>query len=80
MEIEILGTGCPNCRVLEARTRDALAAAGRDDATVVKVEEMADIVSYGVMGLPALVVDGEVVLSGRVPETDELASLLDPGA
>jgi small redox-active disulfide protein 2 len=77
MEIEILGTGCANCRSLEERTREVLERTGTD-ATVEKVEEMADIVSYGVMGLPALVVDGEVVLSGRVPDPDELVSLLQP--
>lgn len=77
MKIEILGTGCPNCRTLEAKTREALARADHD-ATVRKVEEMAEIVGYGVLGLPALVVDGEVVVAGRVPDADELADLLDP--
>lgn len=75
MRIEILGTGCGNCRALEERTRQVLEASG-GDATVEKVEEMEEIVSRGVMGLPALVVDGEVVLAGRVPDTAELERLL----
>ncbi len=75
MEIEILGTGCSNCRSLEQRTREVLERT-EADATVEKVQEMADIMSYGVMGLPALVVDGEVVISGRVPDASELKTLL----
>jgi len=78
MHIKILGTGCPNCGLLEARTREALART-RIDAEVEKVEELADIVSYGVLGLPALVVDDEVVLSGRVPSSSELGRLLSDG-
>lgn len=83
MDVKVLGTGCANCRALETATREALDTATREaldatgaDATVQKVEEMAEIVGYGVMGLPALVVDGEVVLAGRVPDPDELTELL----
>lgn len=75
MDVKILGTGCSNCRALEAAVGEALEIAGVD-ATVGKVQEISDIMTYGVMGLPALVVDGEVVLSGRVPEISELESLL----
>jgi len=78
MHIKILGTGCPSCGLLEARTREALAEA-RIDAEVEKVEELSEIVGYGVMGLPALVVDDEVVLSGRVPSPSELGRLLSDG-
>lgn len=77
MNVKILGTGCSNCRALETATREAVAAA-EVDATVEKVEEMSEIVGYGVMGLPALVVDGEVVVAGRVPDADELTGLLAP--
>ena len=76
MDVKILGTGCANCRALETATREAVVEADAD-ATVEKVEEMAEIVGYGVMGLPALVVDGEVVVAGRVPGAAELADLLD---
>lgn len=75
MDVKILGTGCSNCRALEAATREALENAG-SDSPVEKVEEMSEIMSYGVMGLPALVVDGQVVVSGQVPEASELEQLL----
>ena len=75
MDVKILGTGCANCRALEEATREALTEADVD-ATVEKVEEMEEIVGYGVLGLPALVVDGEVALAGRVPSRAELADLL----
>lgn len=77
MDVKILGTGCANCRALEEVTRQAVEEVDAD-ASVEKVEEMSQIVGYDVMGLPALVVDGEVVLSGRVPDAGELAELLAP--
>lgn len=77
MDVKILGTGCANCRALEEATREALTEADVD-ATVEKVEEMEEIVGYGVLGLPALVVDGDVALAGRVPPPAELADLLSP--
>ena len=75
MEIKILGTGCPKCKALEKVTRDVVAENGID-ATVSKVEEIMDIMKYGVMMTPALVVDGKVVLKGRVPSKEEVKQLL----
>ena len=75
MEIKILGTGCPKCKALEKITRDVIAENGID-ATVSKVEEIMDIVKFGVMMTPALVVDGKVVLKGRVPSKEEVKQLL----
>lgn len=75
MDVKVLGTGCANCRALEDAAREAVEAAGME-ADLEKIEEMAEIVEYGVMGLPALVVDGEVVVAGRVPAADELSDLL----
>jgi small redox-active disulfide protein 2 len=75
MHIKILGPGCKNCRHLEAHTRDALAALGLD-ATVEEVTDYATIAGYGVLKTPGLVVDEQVVVSGRVPGTDEIAALL----
>jgi small redox-active disulfide protein 2 len=75
MEVKILGTGCPNCKRLEKVTRQAL-----DDmnveATVTKVTDMMDILSYGVPATPGLVIDGEVVSYGRVPTKAEATSLI----
>jgi small redox-active disulfide protein 2 len=78
MDIKVLGPGCRNCVTLEQRTRDALDTLGRDpaDVTISKVTDFVDIASYGVMATPALVVDGTVVVAGKVPSTRALASLL----
>jgi len=75
MEIKILGTGCPNCQRLEANTKKALEESGLE-AQIEKVTEIEDIMSYGVMGTPALVVDGEIKLYGRVADVKEIIELL----
>ena len=75
MKIKVLGPGCTNCTTLEKRTNDALAAADVA-ATVEKVTDFAEIASYGVMSTPALVIDDQVVVSGRVPKTAEIQALL----
>lgn len=79
MDIKVLGPGCNNCVTLEARTREALAELGQD-ATIEKITDTAEIMGYGVMATPGLVVDGKVVVSGRVPTTKHLADLLGVGA
>jgi len=75
MEIKILGTGCVNCNNLEANTRTALAELGLT-VDIDKVTDPAEIVAWGVMSTPALVIDDEVVLSGRVPTARQLGELL----
>lgn len=75
MEIKVLGPGCHNCEVLEARTREALAGLGVE-ATIEKVTDAAEILGYGVMSTPGLVVDGAVVVAGKVPSVRKLTSLL----
>ena len=75
MIIKVLGSGCTNCQVLEERAREAVAQAGLE-AEVVKVTEMADIMGYGIMSTPGLVVDDEVKVSGRVPSVDEIVEIL----
>jgi len=75
MDIKVLGPGCNNCVTLEARTREALADIG-EDVTIEKVTDIAEIMSYGVMSTPGLVVDGKVVVSGRVPSVRRLTKLL----
>jgi small redox-active disulfide protein 2 len=75
MEIKVLGTGCAKCKQLEQIVRDAVAEMGID-ATVEKVTELTDIMAYGIMSTPGLVVDGEVRLAGRLPKLDEMKSLL----
>ncbi|QUI21890.1 TM0996/MTH895 family glutaredoxin-like protein [Vallitalea pronyensis] len=71
MIIKILGTGCANCRKLEANTKKAVKALGIE-ATIEKVEDLQDIMAYGVMSTPALVVDEQVKIMGRVASPDEI--------
>lgn len=75
MEIKVLGPGCANCNKLEDATRKAVEKAGLD-ATIEKVSDLQEIMGYGVMSTPALVVDGEIRLAGRVPSVDDLVALL----
>ena len=75
MIIKILGTGCTNCRKLETNVRKVVEELGVE-AVIEKVENMKDIVTYGVMRTPALVVDEEVRLMGKVPGVEELKKYL----
>ena len=75
MKIEILGTGCPKCKQLEANAKKAVAEAGIK-AEIVKVTDIAKIVEYGVMSTPALVINGKVKSSGRIPDTNEITGWL----
>jgi small redox-active disulfide protein 2 len=75
MEIKILGTGCPKCKTLEKLTREVVEQNGIN-ATVTKVEDIIDIMNYGVMMTPALMVDGKVVVKGRVPSYEEIKKLI----
>jgi len=75
MEIKILGTGCPKCKRLEQIAREAAGEAGVD-ATFVKVTDITDIMSYPIASTPALVVDGAVKSSGRLPSKDEVIGWL----
>ena len=73
--IEILGSGCNNCRRLEANAREAVASLGIE-AEFRKVTDYAQIVGYGIMSTPGLVIDGTVVSYGRVPSAGDIARWL----
>ncbi|HNX12505.1 MAG TPA: thioredoxin family protein [Paludibacteraceae bacterium] len=75
MEIKILGTGCPKCKSLEKATREVVAQ-NNIDATITKVEDIMEIMNFNVMTTPALVVNGKVVVKGRIPSNDELKQIL----
>jgi small redox-active disulfide protein 2 len=75
MEIKILGTGCPKCKTLEKLTREVVEQNGID-ATVTKVEDIYQIMKYGVMTTPALVVNEKVEIKGRIPSADEIKQVL----
>ena len=73
LQVKVLGSGCPNCKRLEAETRAALDEAGFA-YELTKVTDYADIASYGVMSTPALVVNESVVSSGRIPKRDQIVA------
>lgn len=75
MIIKILGSGCKNCTALKENTEAALKAAGME-AEIIKVENMKDIVSYGVMQTPALVIDEKVVSFGKVLKPKDIEKFL----
>ncbi len=75
MEIKILGTGCPNCKALEKATINALAELDIT-ANVSKVEDIMEIMKYGVVATPALVINEKVVIKGRVPSENEIKEIL----
>ncbi len=75
MDIRVLGTGCPKCKALEKAVNDSVSELSLQ-ADVNKVEDIMEIMQFGVMQTPALVINGKVVLSGRIPNSKELKSLL----
>lgn len=75
MKIEVLGTGCAKCTSLYENVKAALTELGKE-VDLVKVQDIPSIMKYGVMNTPALVVDGQVKFSGRVPGVAELKGLL----
>jgi len=77
--VKVLGTGCANCRALETTVREVVGEMGLD-CQVEKVEDMAEIMRYGVMATPALVVEDRVVASGHVPSRAEVTSMLADAA
>ena len=75
MKIKVLGPGCKNCETLEQRARQALDDLGLD-AEIEKVTDYTEIAGYGVLKTPGLVVDEQVVVSGKVPSARAIADLL----
>ena len=75
MKIEILGTGCSKCKTLEENAKKAIAQIGGFHE-VKKVEDIGEIMNYGVMSTPALVVDGKVKSSGKTLTSNEIIELL----
>jgi small redox-active disulfide protein 2 len=76
-KIQILGTGCPKCKTLLANAESAVRALGLE-AHIEKVEQITEIMKFGVMTTPALVVDGQVKSAGRVLSAEDIKRLLTP--
>jgi small redox-active disulfide protein 2 len=75
LTIKVLGTGCPNCKKLEAVARQAIDMTGVQ-AEIVKVTDYADILAYDILSTPGLVVNERVVSSGRIPSPAEVSTWL----
>lgn len=75
MKIKILGTGCPKCKKLEENAREASDNAGKK-AEIIKITDINEIVDYGVMSMPAIVIDNKVKCSGRIPSIEEIEEWL----
>jgi small redox-active disulfide protein 2 len=75
LNIKILGSGCPNCKKLEALTRQAVEQLAIE-AEVTKVTDYADIMAYNVMSTPGLVINEKVVSAGRIPSPAEITTFL----
>jgi small redox-active disulfide protein 2 len=73
--LQILGTGCAKCTMLSDHAEQAAKELGLE-YTLEKVTDINDIIAFGVMATPALVVDGEIKVSGRVPTVESLKPLL----
>jgi small redox-active disulfide protein 2 len=75
MDIKILGTGCSKCKALEEATRKAVAEMNVD-AQITKIEDITEILNYGIMTTPALVIDEKIVLKGRVASVEEIKKII----
>ena len=73
--VQVLGPGCPKCQKLRSHVEEAVAELGID-ASVEKITDIMEITNFGVMMTPALVVDGDVKVVGKVPSTAEIKELL----
>jgi small redox-active disulfide protein 2 len=75
MKIEVLGTGCAKCQNLYNIVSQAIGNSGKL-VQLEKVEDINEIMAYGVMSTPALVIDGEIKVAGRVPKLDEVSEMI----
>jgi len=75
MEIKVLGSGCQKCKMLEKLTRDVVQEMGIT-AEIIKEEDIVNIMNYGIIRTPGLVINGKVVLSGRVPSAREITEII----
>ncbi len=79
MEIKVLGPGCPKCGQTEKIVKEAVAEAGVE-ATVEKITDVMQIMTYRIMSTPAVVVDGQVKSAGKIPKKEEILSWINKNA
>ena len=78
LSVKVLGTGCSKCRTLEARVRDVVAK-NNLKAEVTKVEDIQEMISYGIMTTPALVINDKVKSYGIIPKEEQILTWLNEG-
>lgn len=76
MDIKILGTGCTNCHKLLENTQQALKEEGLGNVEIDHIQEIDQIISYGVMSNPSIVINNEIKASGRIPDVEEIRGWL----
>ncbi|MBD3181842.1 thioredoxin family protein [Candidatus Poribacteria bacterium] len=76
MKIQVLGTGCPKCKKVFKNAEKAVEISG-SNAEIVKVEDVNKIMDYGVMITPALAIEGDVKISGKVPSPEQIAGWIN---
>jgi len=76
MKIKILGTGCPKCKKLTELVEEAVKELGAS-AEIIKVTDINKIIDYGVMVTPALVIDGDVMLAGKIPSKQDVTKWIE---
>jgi small redox-active disulfide protein 2 len=76
MKIEILGTGCPKCKKLNALVKEAVSELGVL-VEIIKVTDINKIIDYGIMVTPALVIDGDVKVAGKIPSKEEITKWIE---
>jgi len=76
LKIQILGTGCPKCKQLMANAEKAVETSGVD-AQVEKIDQVQEIMKFGVMSTPALAVDGDVKSAGKVLSVEQIQQMLE---
>ena len=75
MKIQVLGSGCPSCKKLEENVKHAVEES-KKEVEIVKVTDITKFMDYGVMQTPALVIDGKVKCSGKIPDKEEIKKWL----
>lgn len=78
MDIKILGSGCSRCKKTYETVKHVVEE-GQLEATVEYVTDIAKILDYNILSMPAIVIDGKVVLNGQVPTADKVRQLLEAG-
>ncbi len=74
--IKVLGTGCSKCKTLENLTKEVVSE-NSYNAEVIKIDDIVDIMNYGIMATPGLVINEKVVISGRVPSKEEIKTQIE---